>query len=380
MHWSNSKLNTILTCPMTYFLKYRMGITRKEKKKALKIGSAVHWGIEHNNSHLEEYYKKEENYREGDAYTSEQSLAEVMVSAYLDKKETIMNKILEGEKILEEVHELTLTSPLPSKVFKDNHEFLGIIDMLLLTNKGVIIIDFKTSTNIPNYNDYLDQIYRYVFLSQSYFPDVPVYKIGIINIRKSTTKQMRGESHINFFNRLKKEYNQLDDMINLFIYPEEMLKKDNLDLYINHLIKDVDRAALIDLNNIWITNYQNLVGKYGRSDYYEILTHQEYSWILYNIEDKIYDKEIKKYLSIRDCREIDTKVIDKDNVLNKYETFRAITIAYYSLQKDVNKKMLFEYLKRNYITDDFLLERYWVTMEQEIYDQENKKGGETNAG
>jgi hypothetical protein len=45
---------------MTYYLKYKVGINLKVKKPALAIGSAVHWGIEHNTDDLTEYWKSEE--------------------------------------------------------------------------------------------------------------------------------------------------------------------------------------------------------------------------------------------------------------------------------------------------------------------------------
>ena len=62
MKLSHTKLQTILECPMTYFLNYKEGIKLKEEKSALAIGSAVHWGIEHNTDDLEEYYNEEEKY------------------------------------------------------------------------------------------------------------------------------------------------------------------------------------------------------------------------------------------------------------------------------------------------------------------------------
>ena len=56
MKLSHSKMNTILCCPMTYYLTYEQGIQAKVEKPALAIGSAVHWGIEHDTNDLSEYY------------------------------------------------------------------------------------------------------------------------------------------------------------------------------------------------------------------------------------------------------------------------------------------------------------------------------------
>ena len=89
MKLSHSKLSTILSCPMTYYLSYIEGIQPIEEKAALAIGSAVHWGIEHNTEDLTEYYHSEES-----QYTREQLLSEAMVHGYFKHKEEIFNQKL----------------------------------------------------------------------------------------------------------------------------------------------------------------------------------------------------------------------------------------------------------------------------------------------
>ena len=84
---------------------------------------------------------------------------------------------------------------LDTKKFEEKHKFVGIVDLLLLTNKGFVLIDYKTSTYEPQWDNYLDQIYRYIFLLRSEYPDIPVVKIGIVNIRKTSIRQKKTENY-----------------------------------------------------------------------------------------------------------------------------------------------------------------------------------------
>ena len=208
---SHSKLDMILKCPMTYYLNYKQGIKLKIEKSALAIGSAVHWGIEHNTENLQEYYNKEGSFRQVNNYGKDELLAESMVHGYLKHKDEIFDDILKdletGEKLslLDEQHELTIEADLFSHRFDKPHKFVGIIDLLLLTEKGFIIIDYKTSSQTPDWDKYLDQIYRYIYLLRCEFPDVPVYKIGIVNLKKSMVRQKQAENEESFLLRLKKE-------------------------------------------------------------------------------------------------------------------------------------------------------------------------------
>ena len=72
MRLSHSKLSCILSCPATYYLNYVQGISKKTEKSALSIGSAVHWGIEHDTEDLSEYYGADH------AYGRDEMLAELV--------------------------------------------------------------------------------------------------------------------------------------------------------------------------------------------------------------------------------------------------------------------------------------------------------------
>lgn len=378
MKLSHSKLQCILNCPMTYYLQYRMGITPKTTKAALSIGSAVHWGLEHNTDNLSEYYGTE-------MLSDEQVLAEAMVHGFLVNKAHIFDEILRhpitGEKLelVNETHELFITGKLKSFLQEVQfHDFVGIIDLLLLVqdkdgNLYFIVIDYKTSSYSPTWEDYLDQIYRYIFLLNSYVPEVPVLKTGIINLKKSKVKRKSNESLTQFLLRLKKEY-EIDDGTYLawHMYDTDTLNKQVVDDYIRNLSRESDTAHIIDANNTWFINYAGAVNKYGKSQYWDIFYRTPNCYVLYNITDHIYDEDENKYIDVRDCRPLDMMVIDHNNVLNKYETFKLQAFAFYSINEEIEKNAFFEDLKKRFITDDGLLEKYWTTLIHELQEESVK--------
>ena len=82
MKLSHSKLNCILNNPAEYYLIYKEGIKLKDEKPALSLGSAVHWGIEHNTEDLTEYYEELRKEKGSGVYSEGQPLAEAMVHGY----------------------------------------------------------------------------------------------------------------------------------------------------------------------------------------------------------------------------------------------------------------------------------------------------------
>lgn len=359
MKLSHSKLSLLLSNPMEYYLSYRMGISPKFEKPALSIGSATHWGIEHDTEDLTEYFGDRDN------YGRDQLLAEAMVHGYRFHKNQIFDELLSNKdgtkmQLIQETHELFINGKLKSFKYPEPHIFVGIIDLLLLTDEGFIIVDYKTSSMIPNWDDYLDQLYRYIFLIESEFPGVPVKKIAIINLKKSRAKMTRGESNASFLNRLKKDYEINDDSsVNWHIFDPNDLDKKFIDLYIDNLSRMADTAQSIDMNNMWFINWSS-TNSYGGSVYKNIIYHVPDCYVLYNIKDEVYDKYTKEVKKIRACRPIDMQVIDKPNILNKYSEFEENALSVFS-SNDVNKEKLFDFLKKKFICDDKLLEEYWDT-------------------
>lgn len=380
MKLSHSKLSCILNCPMTYFLQYRMGIQPKQTKAALSTGSAVHWGLEHNTDDLSEYFKEQGTYKQADNYTDDQVLAEAMVHGFLKNKQSIVGQILThpvtGEKLelVEEVHELFITGKLKSFKSDKPHDFVGIIDLLFLVKDKngqlyFIVVDYKTSSFTPNWDDYLDQIYRYIFLLNSYVPEVPVLKTGIINLRKTKIRQKANETNFQFRQRLKREY-EIDDgeYINWHMYDTDTLDKSAIDNYMLNLSRQADMAEMIDINNCWFINFGAANGKYGKSPYWDIFYKTTNCYVMYTISDSIYDPETGQMLNRRDCRPLDMKVIEPGlKILNKYDKFKAQALAFYSESDDIDKTEFFAHLKSQYDeVDDILLEKYWVTLLHEV--------------
>lgn len=372
MKLSHSKLSTILSCSMTYYLQYKVGIMPKEKKKALSVGSAVHSGLEFNSDNLDKYFIENDDYVVGTEYTRDQCLAQAMVHGYLKMKDKIYDELLtdtDGTKatILDEQHELYLEGQLKSFRYPEPHKFIGIIDLLILTDKGFIIADYKTSSYIADIEDYIDQIYRYVFLVNSVFPGVPIYKLAIINLRKSQTRIRRGESSASYLKRMKDEYSVNDgEYINVYTYEKSRFDTDKFEAYMRSLSRDADNAQAIDMNNVWIINWQNVTNKYGKSQYYDIFYKTPDCYVMYNISDNVYNQQTKELMKIRSCKPLDMLVVERDDVLNKYEMFKAQALAFYAVSNDIDKDKLFEHLKKNFVTDDDLLEKYWLTLYHEM--------------
>ena len=359
MKLSHSKLSTILTCPMTYYLQYVQGITKKVEKSALSVGSAVHWGIEHNTEDLTEYFNLPM-----EEYTRDHLLAEAMVHGYFKHKNELFKKILfdsttnENLKLEDEQHEIYITGQLSSNKFKENHDFVGIIDLLLLTDKGFVLIDYKTSTYEPQWDNYLDQIYRYIFLLRSEFPDIPIVKIGIINIRKTAIRQKKNENFDEFLRRMKFEYDINDEnYINYHEFPVSSLNEKYITDYIANLSNMADTAQIILDNQSYFINYGAANGMYGKSDYWDIFYHTPNAHYLYSIKDHILNPDTGIIEEIRDCVPIDMETINSKSVLNKYELFKKCV--------DENKLDLFpdEKVFKKYFdyVDESLLEKYVYT-------------------
>ena len=381
MRISNSKLNTILSCPMTYYLTYIEKIKVKDKSPALAIGSAVHKALEDGQkfdkegnpipTDLTEYFKENGNMKQKMEYSFEQMLSECMADGYFKHKDEIYDQILNynGEKlqIIEEYHELELYAKLPSD--KYDNEFYGIIDLLLLTNKGFIILDYKTSSDEPDWVQYLEQIYRYIFLIKFNFPDFPILKIGIINLRKTKLRKKIGENDTEYRKRIKFEYDFNDERyINYHEYLADELDPKLIDMYINNLYVMCDGASEIVEGENWFINFTNANGKY-KSQFWDIFYQTEGCENLYNIEDEdIVEGKLQEIT--RDCVKIDTLTVFgnlRDKIVNKYSKYKNIRL----LNKIEGKKFK-QYLKnKGYITDETLLDNYEQIFEKEVKNEES---------
>lgn len=372
MRLSHSKLSTALSSPMEYFLKYILGINTKVEKKSFMIGSAVHWGLEHNTDDLTEYFKEHSGAKNFNTYDDNQCLAECMVHGFLCSKNDIYNQILRCKdgsmmSIEDEYHELWLEADLPSLTHpKEPHRFVGQIDLLLLTNKGFVLLDYKTSSMIPEWDKYIDQIYRYIFLLRSNFPDIPIVKIGIINLRKTSMKIHKNENDVAFRERIKILYEvNENDLIAYHEYDPQELDSKVVDDYINNLTNMADLADMIDKNKMFYINYESANQPY-KSDYWDIYYHTPGAYALYTIKDKIYVPDDDELVDIRDCLPFDMHAIDTKNIMNKYDKFKNEATDFFSKNNKGQKSDLFSELNKKYMCDDTLLDKYYDTYEYDL--------------
>lgn len=364
--WSHSRINTLLNNPAEYYLAYIEGIQPKVEKTALSIGSAIHWGLENQTSDLTPYYNEKGSFAQWNNYTDEQCLAESIVDAFLKRRDEIFAEILrdiDTNEILDIIaieRELKLTGHLDSKIYEDGHDFLGIIDLLLVTPKGFILLDYKTSSQDVEWSSYKSQLFKYDFLLEYNFNDIPLYKVGIINLKKAKVRRKHGESDNAYKNRIKQEYLINPDMINFHCYNAEEFTKEELSKFKLDLSSMLDVGRNIVENNLYFTNYSNIYGLYGPSQFYDVFYHTEDAQYMYCIKDTIFDIEESKLLDRRDCDKIDMLVLDNHNVLNKYSKFKTLTKKLFEENYAMTKEQLFDELKEHYICSDKLLEKYYT--------------------
>ena len=387
MHLSHSGLQLLLTCPASYFLSKKQGISLKKEAKALQVGSAFHWGCEHNTEDLKGYLDEIDPFQNlYNDFTKEVALATGMVHGYLKKKDSIYKQILksyEGEDLtlVDEFHELDLLCDLPSLRFEKNHEFHGIIDLLILTDKGWIILDYKTSSMRPDFDKYLDQVLRYCWMVEQKFPEMPIYKVGIINVRKTGIKQRQGENEQNYAMRIKREYDFDDcDLIEYHEFKPDDFEKSKMDLYIKNLSRMADFAQEIEDHNFWFINYGNAVSVYGKSEFWDLFYKTPDCKYLYKVYDPMFNTDLGEMSNYRDATDLDINSLEVLNPLNHYETFKeafnklpmsqvpALVLA----QAEACRITCLKYCKEHYTTDDELLNRYWNELLRELNDSQSK--------
>lgn len=362
MIFSHSKINLLLEDMFSYFLNYEMGIKPLQKQKALLIGEAVHYALENKNSDLTQFFKDNGSFEQKNTYSEEQVLSESLAEAYLEREESIQKAIIGDAEIFETYKELEVKV----KMKKSDNEFLGIIDLLFLTDKGFIIVDYKTTSRTPNYDDYLEQLYRYCMLLNYKFPEVPIYKIAIISLKKSSLRQKANEDIESFKRRMILDYKErADEYIDYHVFEGEIDKRifNNvvLDQYKNNLEYLIKVCKKLIKSNIYPIVYKNAITVYGKSTYYDFIYWNEES-IKTNfiIKDNIYDKELDTFVSQRAINDVDIEVIKLKKLSKKY-------IIKFDQFKEIWENLNFDkkLLIKKYKIDRNLLEIYVLTYVKE---------------
>lgn len=367
---SHTKLTTILTNPMDYYLNYRLGMTTKEIRPYFLTGSGVHWGLENNTENLDDFFKGENK--------DEQCLAQAIIHGFYYHKDEIMKQVFDDFDTHEqlelidggEYHELEIDADLPSFLHtQEPHKFVGIIDLLYLTQKGFILLDYKTSSTIPNFDKYLDQLYRYIFELNSTFKDVPIYKIGIINFVKSKIRRLRNETDADYALRYNKLYEQNNNLINIHIFDTKMIEQDKMNDYLHNLSISADLAETIDKNELWWLNMQGATTPYP-SIYLPIYNQEENAFMQYKIRDKVFNQDTGEIETERDCIPLDMQVIHSKKVMNKYDYFKKEYDLWDIL--GLEKEDILKTIKEENKFDDNLLNNYLKVMEKEKNNEERK--------
>lgn len=361
--FSHSKINLLLEDPYSYFLNYLYKVKPIKKSNALQIGEAVHYGIEHSNADLSDFFKANGSLEQQNGYSHEQILSESLVSVFLDYKDNIINDILGDAKIIETFNEFKIEVQASQSI----HQFLGIIDLLIKTDKGWIIVDYKTTSKSPNYDDYLEQLYRYCYLIQRHFNE-PVYKIAIIALRKASIKQRMNENGEQFKHRLMLEYKEkAQDYLTYKVFDSAtdtaIFNPDVLNEYYDNLEHLISYCGDLTLTERFPLNYSKAIGVYGQSQYYDfIYWNEDNIKSNYYIKDIAYDELSETIKEERTITDFDLKMIKlrQNNSLNlaiiQYEQFlNAINFDIQNYNEEV--------LLANYLTSPELLRLYKKTFE-----------------
>ena len=183
MQYSYSRVETHLSCPYKYKLRYVDKLKTIQAPNAddpLIVGNTIHLGAEKDlQTAIKWYY---DNY----PIISDRHIEEVMKFEYLIPK----------------IHELLANIYVYKKEFKINHyRFIGIVDLITKNEDGTVdVFDYKYSNNYEKYSESPQlHLYKY-FLEEAGFK---VRKLGFIFIPKISIKQKKEESLYQFRKRLQ---------------------------------------------------------------------------------------------------------------------------------------------------------------------------------
>ena len=281
MRYSHSRVETHLSCPYKYKLRYvdkLKTIPDYTADNALICGNTIHQGAETNLEDALNFY-----------YSNYPIISDLHV-----------NEIIKFEYLIPKIQELLSDVNVYKKEFRINtYRFIGIVDLITKNVDGSVdVFDYKYSNNYEKYSESPQlHLYKY-FLEQIGFK---VRRLGFIFIPKVSIKQKKEETLYQFRKRLNEELNNskikimevkydaakvIDYMDNIIKITEDVDYKKNPTGYCswceyeNYCIKGEDymilpsnqrREKKIDKNpDLWIYA-QSYVGKSTFIDQYEDL-------------------------------------------------------------------------------------------------------------
>lgn len=188
--FSHSRVECFNLCPFKYKLSYIDNLDTlptDEASNALIVGSALHLGIEEGVEAGIEYYKSQFN-----ILTDEHYNEIIKLETVIPKVERFINR----EKAIFE-----------QKLFTE--DFVGYVDYIEKNENNVKIYDFKYSNNIDRYL-LSDQLHLYKYFYEKLNPMKTVTELGFLFVPKTSIKQKKTESIIDFRKRLAAELEAKD--------------------------------------------------------------------------------------------------------------------------------------------------------------------------
>lgn len=187
MQYSHSKVETHMSCPYKYKLRYVDKLKTIQAPAAddpLIVGNTIHLGAEKDlQTAIKWYYS---NY----PIITDRHIEEVMKFEYLIPK---IHEILDGINVYRKEFKISTS------------RFVGIVDLITKNEDGSVdVFDYKYSNNYEKYSESPQlHLYKY-YLEQIGFK---VRKLGFIFIPKISIKQKKEESLYQFRKRLQEELN-----------------------------------------------------------------------------------------------------------------------------------------------------------------------------
>ena len=185
MQYSHSRVETHISCPYKYKLRYvdrLKTIPAYEADNALICGNTIHQGAETNLKDALKFY----------------------CSKYPIINDRHIEEVMKFEYLIPKIHEILSGINVYKKEFRINTpRFVGIVDLITKNEDGSVdVFDYKYSNNYEKYSESPQlHLYKY-FLEQIGFK---VRKLGFIFIPKVSIKQKKEESLFQFRKRLQEE-------------------------------------------------------------------------------------------------------------------------------------------------------------------------------
>ena len=191
MRMSHSRVDLFKRCPYHFEIKYIDKATELdyfESSSPLKVGNALHYGIE---------------------VDDKQKMIDYYFNMYPVLTDDLINESIKLECAFDKVMPIVRGLKIKYQEYKiEDEDFIGIVDLITDNEDGTVdIFDFKYSNNVDGYMDSQQlHIYRY-YLEELGFK---VNRMGYIFIPKTFIRQKKSETLNEFRKRIVDTYEKLE--------------------------------------------------------------------------------------------------------------------------------------------------------------------------